>query len=142
MLYRDCGCSGLTLRTQDTREPMLMWLAAALESNAERGKTIVNEQLAAPDGFFANLNSVLLALCQPFLQPSLDLAWRRIDVRCGPLAARLRDAAVLHMLVCLAWRPPCSATARGQTSGTVLTMLSMQDALRALLDDHASISSC
>ncbi len=67
---------------QDTREPMLRWLAAALETNAERSKTIVSEEVAAPDGFFANLNSVLLTLCQPFLEPSSDLAWRRIDVRC------------------------------------------------------------
>ena len=61
---------------------MLSWLATALESNAERSKTIVNEKLAAPDGFFANLDSVLLALCQPFMEPTSDLAWRRIDVRC------------------------------------------------------------
>ena len=71
-----------TLWAQDTREPMMAWFAAALESNSERNKTIVNEKVAAPDGFFANLNAVLLALCQPFLEPSSDLAWRRIDVRC------------------------------------------------------------
>jgi hypothetical protein len=72
---------------------MLSWLATALESNAERSKTIVNEKLAAPDGFFANLNSVLLALCQPFMEPSSDLAWRRIDVRC-----RSCGLAQLHLL--------------------------------------------
>ena len=80
---------------QDTREPMLRWLAAALETNAERSKTIVSEQVAAPDGFFANLNSVLLALCQPFLEPSSDLAWRRIDVRCQCSAA-LVPKAIRH----------------------------------------------
>ena len=69
---------------QDTREAMLAWLASALESNAERAKTVVNHEAAAPDGFFANLNSVLLSLCQPFLEPSSDMAWRRIDARWGP----------------------------------------------------------
>ena len=60
---------------------MVAWLASTLESNAERAKTIVDPTVAAPDGFFANINSVLLSLCQPFLEPSSDLAWRRIDAR-------------------------------------------------------------
>lgn len=63
---------------------MISWLAAALESNSERAKTIVDATVAAPDGFFANLTSVLLSLCQPFLEPSSDLAWRHIDARCPP----------------------------------------------------------
>ena len=92
------GAEVCMLFRQDTREPMLRWLAAALETNAERSKTIVSEELAAPDGFFANLNSVLLALCQPFLEPSSDLAWRRIDVRCHCMPGRMVEALQLRCL--------------------------------------------
>lgn len=62
---------------------MVAWLASALESNAERAKTVVDPTVAAPDGFFANICSVLLSLCEPFLEPSSKLPWQRIDVRCS-----------------------------------------------------------
>ena len=77
------------LEMQDTREPMVVWLASALESNAERAKTMVDPKVAAPDGFIVNISSVLLSLCQPFLDPSSDLAFRRIDARCKTLCRTL-----------------------------------------------------
>lgn len=78
---------------QDTREPMVTWLASALESNAERAKTMVDPKIAAPDGFIANVTSVLLSLCTPFLDPSSDLAFRRIDARCKPFSPPSKESS-------------------------------------------------
>lgn len=57
---------------------MLDWLFAAVESNAERAKTMPDVRLAASDGFFMNLAAVCIKLCQPFIQPSAK-TWARID---------------------------------------------------------------
>ncbi len=71
-------CAVILFCKQDTRERMLAWLFAAVESNAERAKTMPDVRLAAPDGFFMNLAAVCIKLCQPFIQPSAK-TWARID---------------------------------------------------------------
>lgn len=67
---------------QETRDPMLQWIALALETNSkERSKMKMNHALAAPHGLFINLDSVLLKMCEPFLEPASGKAWPKIDAR-------------------------------------------------------------
>lgn len=84
----------LFLKTQDTREAALSWLAAALNSNGERLKMQPNPALACTDGFALNLAGVLLRLCEPFVDPLAGKAWGKLDVRyaCDP-SARLHHGA-------------------------------------------------
>ncbi|CAK0786013.1 hypothetical protein CVIRNUC_009226 [Coccomyxa viridis] len=67
------------LKSQDTREGMLSWLALALQSNAERGKMQMDPRKAANHSFFISLNAVLLKLCEPFLEPLSGKAWGKVD---------------------------------------------------------------
>ncbi|CAL8466128.1 g5664 [Coccomyxa elongata] len=67
------------LKGQDTREGMLSWLALALECNAERNKMQMNPRLASNHSFFVSLDTVLLRLCDPFLEPLSSKAWGKVD---------------------------------------------------------------
>ncbi|KAK9840736.1 hypothetical protein WJX81_001139 [Elliptochloris bilobata] len=69
------------LRTPDTREDMLRWLAHAIEANVERSKSMGDPARSASHGFFINLNAVLLRLCDPFLEPMSGKAWGKLDAR-------------------------------------------------------------
>ncbi|PSC67765.1 putative ubiquitin conjugation factor E4 [Micractinium conductrix] len=84
----------LFLKSQDTREAALNWLAAALNSNGERIKMRPDAKKACTDGFALNLAGVLLRLCDPFIDPLAGKAWGKLDVRyaCDP-AARLHHTA-------------------------------------------------
>ena len=66
---------------QATREAMLKWIALALDSNNEHGKIKPNLSVAAPRGFMLNLVSVMLRICDPFLEPSSGKAWGKLDSR-------------------------------------------------------------
>jgi len=55
------------LRSADTREPMLRWIAEALRRNVGRSKLQINPIVTASHGFMLNLSMVLLKLCEPFL---------------------------------------------------------------------------
>jgi ubiquitin conjugation factor E4 B len=68
------------LKNKDTRVPMLDWLQQAIASNAERAKMQIDFQVAATHGLFCNLCSVMLKLCEPFIDPSSGKAWQRLDV--------------------------------------------------------------
>ena len=68
---------------QATREPMLRWLAACLNSNKERDKLQPDIAVAAPHGFSLNVLAVLLHASQPFLQDH-SIAWGKLDPRCDP----------------------------------------------------------
>lgn len=94
------GLVMLFLKNQETREAMLAWLAAALNSNGERIKMRPNAAKACTDGFAINLAGVLLKLCEPFVDPLSGKAWGKLDVRytCDP-SARLHhgpDDTRLH----------------------------------------------
>ncbi|PRW05883.1 putative ubiquitin conjugation factor E4 [Chlorella sorokiniana] len=81
------------LRNTDTREAMLNWLAAALDSNLERTKMRPDPKKMSTDGFALNLALVLLRCCDPFVDPASGKAWGKLDVRyaCDP-AARLKHS--------------------------------------------------
>ena len=70
---------------QDAREPMIQWLAAAVESSAGRAKMGRNIRQLPSDAFCLTLNTVLLKLCDPFVDPSANKAWSKLDIRCGSL---------------------------------------------------------
>ena len=59
----------------------MQWLGAVLEGNQERAKMQANLAVAASHGFFLNLNAVMLKLCGPFMDPSSELFWKRVDVK-------------------------------------------------------------
>jgi ubiquitin conjugation factor E4 B len=82
------------LLKSDTREAMLGWLGAVLEGNGERAKMRSNLRVAASHGFFLNLNAVLLKLCGPFMDPSSNTFWQRVDVRYVTQGQRLSFAEV------------------------------------------------
>lgn len=77
-----------------TREAMLGWLGGVLEGNGERAKMRSNLAVAASHGFFLNLDAVMLKLCGPFLDPSSDVFWKRVDVRYVTQAKRISFAEV------------------------------------------------
>jgi ubiquitin conjugation factor E4 B len=56
------------LRSADTREAMLCWIAEALRRNVGRSKLQTNPIVTASHGFMLNLSMVLLMLCEPFLE--------------------------------------------------------------------------
>ncbi len=58
---------------------MLSWLALSLECNAERNKMQMNPRLASNHSFFVSLDTVLLRLCDPFLEPLSGKAWGKVD---------------------------------------------------------------
>ena len=68
---------------QATREPMMRFLAACLDSNKERAKMQMDPRLAAASGFSLNLFAVLLHACEPFLADHAK-AWGKLDAGCGP----------------------------------------------------------
>ena len=63
---------------------MLSWLALSLECNAERNKMQMNPRLASNHSFFVSLDTVLLRLCDPFLEPLSGKAWGKVDAGWGP----------------------------------------------------------
>ena len=70
---------GLVL--QDAKEAMINWLATAVESSAGRSKMHRNVQHLPTDGFVLTLNSILLKLCDPFVDPTANKAWSKLDMR-------------------------------------------------------------
>jgi hypothetical protein len=46
---------------------------------------------------------VLLRLCEPFLDPALDMFWKRVDVRCVGGAGRLSFAEVRGAVLLPGW---------------------------------------
>lgn len=71
----------LMLKNGDTKEAMLNWLAAVLESNIERAKMHPNVKKAATDGFMVNIAAVMLKLSEPFMDPGSGKAWSKLDAR-------------------------------------------------------------
>jgi ubiquitin conjugation factor E4 B len=71
----------LMLKNGDTKEAMLNWLAAVLESNIERAKMHPNIKKAATDGFMVNIAAVMLKLSEPFMDPGSGKAWNKLDAR-------------------------------------------------------------
>ncbi|KAK9842407.1 hypothetical protein WJX84_011341 [Apatococcus fuscideae] len=83
------------LRTPDAREPMIKWLAAAVESCAGRIKIGRNIRQLPSDAFVLTLNAILLKLCDPFVDPSANKAWSKLDLRyldSGRLDSRTRPS--------------------------------------------------
>ncbi len=78
---------------QATREPMLKFIALALEANQEHTKEMPDVSLAAPRGMMLNLSAVLLKVCEPFLDPATGKAWGKLDSRsaCFASIARFSD---------------------------------------------------
>ncbi|PNH09426.1 putative ubiquitin conjugation factor E4 [Tetrabaena socialis] len=73
------GVTQTLLKTKSTKAAMISWLGAVLDGNAGRSKLQVQAEKLAPDGFLANVAAVLLKSCGPFLDPSSELFWRRVD---------------------------------------------------------------
>lgn len=69
------------LQNKDTRDSMLSWLAAVLDSNSERDKMRPDMKKAGTDGFMLNVAGVMLQLCEPFMDPLTGKAWPRLDAR-------------------------------------------------------------
>eukprot|EP01113_Clastostelium_recurvatum_P014474 TRINITY_DN1788_c0_g1_i3.p1 TRINITY_DN1788_c0_g1~~TRINITY_DN1788_c0_g1_i3.p1 ORF type:complete len:1204 (-),score=380.22 TRINITY_DN1788_c0_g1_i3:63-3674(-) len=56
--------------SKDHREAVLSWIASALEKNSARTKMNYDKTAVSSDGFMVNLSTVLLKLCEPFLDPA------------------------------------------------------------------------
>lgn len=79
------------LRSKETREPAITWLAVMLESNVSRAKLRPDGSLISTDGEFLNLTAVLLQLCAPFIDPKSDKL-RGIDpTYCGMRLSKYRE---------------------------------------------------
>ena len=94
-LYEHHAISELSM--QDAREPMVRWLAAAVESSAGRAKMGRNIRQLPSDAFCLTLNAVLLKLCDPFVDPSANKAWSKLDIRCTSLTLFLDTHGVLPL---------------------------------------------
>jgi len=73
---------GLLKMGGEVREGMLRWVASAVESNAKgRAKMRIDLLKCATHGFFLNLSSVMLHLCDPFMDPAKGYAkaWEKVD---------------------------------------------------------------
>ncbi|KAG6550550.1 hypothetical protein Mapa_007919 [Marchantia paleacea] len=57
------------LRSSDTREPVLHYLADLIQKNAKREAIQSNPFINASNGMFVCLSAVMLRLCEPFLDP-------------------------------------------------------------------------
>ncbi|XP_028402978.1 ubiquitin conjugation factor E4 A-like isoform X2 [Dendronephthya gigantea] len=62
-------CKNLLKMSPATKHALLHWIASCLHSNDNRRKMSSNQATLASNGFFLNLGNILLALCQPFLDP-------------------------------------------------------------------------
>ncbi|KAK7257695.1 hypothetical protein RIF29_31856 [Crotalaria pallida] len=61
----------LLLRDADARENVFEFLAAGINANASRSKTVVDYMTCASSGIFMNLSAVMLRLCNKFLDAEL-----------------------------------------------------------------------
>lgn len=61
----------------------MRWFGLALECNTERNKLQMNPRLASNHSFFVGLVTVLLRLCDPFLEPLSGKAWGKLDPKCA-----------------------------------------------------------
>ncbi|KAG4914643.1 hypothetical protein JHK87_052200 [Glycine soja] len=61
----------ILLKSQDTRESVLEYLAEAININASRAHIQVDPITCASSGMFVNLSAVMLRLCEPFLDANL-----------------------------------------------------------------------
>ncbi|KAK9742559.1 hypothetical protein RND81_03G182000 [Saponaria officinalis] len=87
----------LLLKKTETREKVLEFLAAVINSNSSRAALQVDPLTCASSGMFVNLSSVMLRLCEPFLDANLS-KMDKIDptyvFRSNRL--RLRELTALH----------------------------------------------
>ncbi|KAJ7561846.1 hypothetical protein O6H91_03G043800 [Diphasiastrum complanatum] len=60
------------LRSAETRENVLHFLADTVQKNSGRAQMQANPFTNASNGMFINLSAVMLKLCEPFLDPSLS----------------------------------------------------------------------
>ncbi|KAG4976071.1 hypothetical protein JHK86_035545 [Glycine max] len=61
----------ILLKSQDTRENVLKYLAEVININASRAHIQVDPITCASSGMFVNLSAVVLRLCEPFLDANL-----------------------------------------------------------------------
>lgn len=64
-----------TLLKKETRSRILEWFSHAIESNKARGQMRPNPLHISSNGFCFNLCTVLLKLCEPFVDPQSGKAW-------------------------------------------------------------------
>jgi hypothetical protein len=67
-------CKSLLRKGRASREPMLQWLATAVECNANRARSMAPHKLDASDNTMLNLAYVLLRLCEPFIKDAAKTA--------------------------------------------------------------------
>uniref|UniRef100_A0A7I4B4Z0 RING-type E3 ubiquitin transferase n=1 Tax=Physcomitrium patens TaxID=3218 RepID=A0A7I4B4Z0_PHYPA len=60
------------LRTSETRESVLQYLADVIQKNVNRSQLQSNPFAVASSGMFVSLSAVMLKLCEPFLDASLS----------------------------------------------------------------------
>ncbi|EFH49981.1 U-box domain-containing protein [Arabidopsis lyrata subsp. lyrata] len=87
----------ILLKSTDTRECVLQFLAEVINANAARGHIQVDAVSCASSGMFVNLSAVMLRLCEPFLDPHLTKR-DKIDPKyafCGH-RLKLSDLTALH----------------------------------------------
>ncbi|KAJ4912092.1 putative ubiquitin conjugation factor E4 [Raphanus sativus] len=87
----------ILLKSTDTRECVLQFLAEVINANASRGHMQVDPVSCASSGMFCNLSAVMLRLCEPFLDPHLTKR-DKIDPRYVFYGHRLKlsDLTALH----------------------------------------------
>ncbi|KAF7104030.1 hypothetical protein CFC21_104959 [Triticum aestivum] len=68
------------LKNSDTREKVLEYLAAVINTNAGRSGMRVDPLKCASSGMFVNLSAVMLRLCEPFLD-KMESMKGKIDVK-------------------------------------------------------------
>ncbi|KAG2245076.1 hypothetical protein Bca52824_093060 [Brassica carinata] len=87
----------ILLKSTDTRECVLHFLAEVINANASRGHIQVDPVSCASSGMFCNLSAVMLRLCEPFLDPHLTKR-NKIDPKYVFYGHRLKlsDLTALH----------------------------------------------
>ncbi|KAF3539372.1 hypothetical protein F2Q69_00018843 [Brassica cretica] len=87
----------ILLKSTDTRECVLQFLAEVINANASRGHIQVDPVSCASSGMFCNLSAVMLRLCEPFLDPHLTKR-DKIDPKYVFYGHRLKlsDLTALH----------------------------------------------
>ncbi|CAH8328041.1 unnamed protein product [Eruca vesicaria subsp. sativa] len=87
----------ILLKSTDTRERVLQFLAEVINANASRGHIQVDPVSCASSGMFCNLSAVMLRLCEPFLDPHFTKR-DKIDPKYAFSGQRLKlsDLTALH----------------------------------------------
>ncbi|KAK7266488.1 hypothetical protein RIF29_19132 [Crotalaria pallida] len=85
------------LKSTDTRESALEFLAAVINLNASRAHIQVDPIVCASSGMFVNLSAVMLRLCEPFLDANLTKR-DKIDAKYVHYSNRLKlsELTALH----------------------------------------------